>query len=204
MRVFLAGASGVLGVRLTPLLIAVGCEVAGMTRSPAKASALAALGAEPVVCDVYDAAALEQAVRAYAPDMLMHQLTDLPDDAADLPAGRAANARIRQEGTANLLAAAAAAGVKKVLAQSVAWEMSGEGKAAKDYLEQAVLGTGGVVLRYGQFYGPDTYYPDPNAHPDPPRIHIDEAAARTATALDLASGIYALTDTGQTDFEPVH
>ncbi|MFJ1460254.1 NAD(P)H-binding protein [Nocardia wallacei] len=203
MRVFLAGASGVLGVRLTPLLVAVGCEVAGMTRSPAKASKLAELGAEPVVCDVYDAAGLEQAVRAFAPDMVIHQLTDLPDDRADLPAGRSANARIRREGTANLLAAARAAGTKRVLAQSVAWEMTGEGKAGQEYLEEAVLGAGGVVLRYGQFYGPDTYYPDPSDYPDPPRIHIDEAAARTVTALDLASGIYALTDTGKTDFEPV-
>ncbi|MGY2061712.1 NAD(P)H-binding protein, partial [Nocardia gipuzkoensis] len=121
MRIFLAGASGVLGTRLTPLLIATGCEVAGMTRSPRKAELLAGLGAEPVVCDVYDAAALEQAVRAYAPDLVMHQLTDLPDSAEDLASGRTANARIRREGTANLLAAAQAAGVKRFLAQSVAW-----------------------------------------------------------------------------------
>ncbi len=203
MRIFLAGASGVLGTRLTPLLIATGCEVAGMTRSPQKAEALAGLGAEPVVCDVYDAAALEQAVRAYAPDLVMHQLTDLPDNSEDLAAGRAANARIRREGTANLLAAAQAAGVKRFLAQSVAWEMSGEGQSAKEFLESSVLEAGGVVLRYGQFYGPDTYYPDPAAYPDPPRIHIDEAAARTVIALDLAPGVYALTDTGKTDFEPV-
>ncbi|WP_024802544.1 NAD(P)-dependent oxidoreductase [Nocardia sp. BMG51109] len=203
MRIFLAGASGVLGVRLTPLLIAAGCEVAGMTRSPDKAPMLAELGAEPVVCDVYDAAALEQAVRACAPDMVMHQLTDLPDDAAELAAGRAANARMRREGTTNLLAAARAAGVERVLAQSVAWELSGEGKAAKEFLEESVRGADGVVLRYGQFYGPDTYYPDLREQPDPPRIHLDEAVARTVTALDLAPGTYALVDDGQVDFEPV-
>nr|WP_221333346.1 NAD(P)H-binding protein [Nocardia transvalensis] len=199
----MAGASGVLGVRLTPLLVAVGCEVAGMTRSPEKAAALAELGAEPVVCDVYDAPALEQAVRAFAPDMVLHQLTDLPDNPADLPAGRATNARMRREGTANLLAAARAAGVTRVLAQSVAWEMTGDGKAAAEFLEKSVLEMGGVVLRYGQFYGPGTYYPNPDDYPDPPRIHIAEAAARTVMALDLASGIYSVTDTGQTDFEPV-
>ncbi|MCM6778152.1 NAD(P)H-binding protein [Nocardia sp. CDC159] len=203
MRIFLAGASGVLGTRLTPLLVATGCEVAGMTRSPDKAELLAGLGAEPVVCDVYDAAALEQAVRAFAPDLVMHQLTDLPDLREHLAAGRPANARIRREGTANLLAAARAAGVGRVLAQSVAWDLSGENKDAKDFLESAVLDAGGIVLRYGQFYGPDTYYPDPAELPDPPRIHIDEAAARTVIALDLTSGVYAVTDNGKTDFEPV-
>jgi len=164
---------------------------------------LAELGAEPVVCDVFDAAALERAVRAFEPDLVMHQLTDLPDSSADLAAGRAANARMRREGTANLLAAARAAGAERVLAQSVAWEMSGEGKSAKEFLEQSVLEFGGVVLRYGQFYGPGTYYPDAADYPESPRIHVDEAAARTVLALDLRTGIYAVTDDGATDFEPV-
>ncbi|MEU6563757.1 NAD-dependent epimerase/dehydratase family protein [Nocardia nova] len=203
MRIFVAGATGVLGAGLTPLLISAGFEVAGMTRSSEKAAMLRESGAEPVVCDVYDAAALERAVRDYAPDLVMHQLTDLPDDAADLAAGRAANARMRREGTANLIAAAQAAGVKRFLAQSVAWDMSGEGQAAKEYLEESVLGIGGVVLRYGQFYGPGTYYPEPSAKPDPPRIHIAEATARTVVALDLASGVYAVTEDGRMDFEPV-
>lgn len=203
VRIFVAGATGVLGAGLTPLLISAGFEVAGMTRSSEKAAMLRESGAEPVVCDVYDAAALERAVRDYAPDLVMHQLTDLPDDAADLAAGRAANARMRREGTANLIAAAQTAGVKRFLAQSVAWDMSGEGQAAKEYLEESVLGIGGVVLRYGQFYGPGTYYPEPSAKPDPPRIHIAEATARTVVALDLASGVYAVTEDGRMDFEPV-
>ncbi|AHH16106.1 NAD dependent epimerase/dehydratase family protein [Nocardia nova SH22a] len=203
VRIFVAGATGVLGAGLTPLLISAGFEVAGMTRSSEKAATLREFGAEPVVCDVYDAAALERAVRDYAPDLVMHQLTDLPDDAADLAAGRAANARMRREGTANLIAAAQAAGVKRFLAQSVAWDMSGEGQAAKEYLEESVLGIGGVVLRYGQFYGPGTYYPEPSAKPDPPRIHIAEATARTVVALDLTSGVYAVTEDGRMDFEPV-
>ncbi|MFI6867848.1 NAD-dependent epimerase/dehydratase family protein [Nocardia sp. NPDC050406] len=201
MRIFLAGATGVLGVRLVPLLAAAGCEVAGMTRSAEKADALAEAGATPVVCDVYDAAALTDAVVSYAPDMVMHQLTDLPDDPALLPEGRAANARIRVEGTRNLLAAAAAAGARRVLAQSVAWELAGAGQEAKEFLEKSVLDIGGVVLRYGRFYGPGTHYPDDL--PEDPRIHVAEAAARTVLALDLSSGIYAVRDDSATDFEPV-
>lgn len=192
MRIFLAGASGVLGTRLVPLLIAAGHEVAGMTRSAEKAGRLAAAGAEPVVCDAFDADGLTVAVTAYGPDLVMHQLTDLPDDAALLPEGRAANARIRRDGTANLLAAARAAGVSRFIAQSVAWEMTGEGQDAKEFLERSVLAANGVVLRYGQFYGPGTYYPD--TVPPAPRIGIDAAAERTADSLELASGIYELTE----------
>ena len=77
MRIFLAGASGLIGVRLVPLLVAAGHELAGMTRTPSKVSMLAELGCEPVVCDVYDADALRAAVVGFAPEMVMHQLTDL-------------------------------------------------------------------------------------------------------------------------------
>ena len=110
------------------------------------------------MCDVYDAAALARAVRASAPDLVLHELTDLPDDASALAAHRGDNARMRREGTRNLLDAAAAAGVRRLLAQSIAWETSGDGAVAKQELERAVLGFGGVVLRYGQLYGPGTYY----------------------------------------------
>ena len=89
MRIFLAGASGVLGVRLVPLLVANGHVVAGMTRSPEKVERLRALGAEPVVCDVYDVAALREAVTAFRPELVMHQLTDLPDEADLANAGDA-------------------------------------------------------------------------------------------------------------------
>ena len=121
MRVFLAGASGVIGVRLIPLLVRDGHEVAGMTRSPGKAAALRELGAEPVVCDVFDAGALAQAVTAFGPELVMHQLTDLPDRAGQIPEFAARNNRIRTEGTRNLLAAAAQAGATRFLAQSIAW-----------------------------------------------------------------------------------
>ncbi|MBF6240657.1 NAD-dependent epimerase/dehydratase family protein [Nocardia otitidiscaviarum] len=201
MRIFLAGATGVLGGRLVPLLVAAGYRVAGMTRSADKAAELTAAGAEPVVCDVYDTAALIAAVTAFAPDLVMHQLTDLPDDPERIAQARAANARIRTEGTANLLAAAATVGTPRVIAQSVAWELGGEGQQAAEFLEESVLAADGVVLRYGRFYGPGTYNPD--SMPDDPRIHVAEAAARTLLALDLTPGVYRLVDGSARDIEPV-
>ena len=168
MRIFLAGASGVLGVRLVPLLVARQHVVAGMTRSPGKVETLRALGAEPVVCDVYDAAALREAVAAFRPELVMHQLTDLPDDEASLANAGDANARMRREGTRNLLAAAEGAGAARFLAQSVAWELTGAGGAAKEELERTVLGFGGVVLRYGRFYGSGTYHAEPPRSPPHP------------------------------------
>jgi nucleoside-diphosphate-sugar epimerase len=182
----------VLGARLLPLLVADGHVVAGMTRSPQKAAGLRALGAEPVVCDVFDSAALEDAVVAFAPDTVMHELTDLPDVAPLLPKHRAVNARIRREGTRNLLAAARAAGASRFLAQSVAWELGGDGGAATKELERSVLAAGGVVLRYGQFYGPGTY--NEQAPPPPPRIHVDEAARRTVAALEAPSGVLTIVE----------
>jgi len=193
MRIFLAGATGVIGVRLVPLLVGAGHEVAGLTRTPAKAAGLEAQGAVPVVADVYDAAALTRALAEFAPELVLHELTDLPDAVAELADARAANARIRVEGTRNLLEAARAAGVTRFLAQSVAWAMpSGEGADAVAELERSVLAFGGTVLRYGQFYGPGTFHPD--ALPTHPRIHVDEAARRTVEALDAPSGVLTLAE----------
>ncbi|WP_406229503.1 NAD-dependent epimerase/dehydratase family protein [Nocardia sp. NBC_01009] len=192
MRIFLAGATGVIGVRLLPLLIAAGHEVAGMTRSPSKAEQVRAAGARPVVCDVYDLAALTAAVVEFRPDLVMHQLTDLPDDAALLPELAGANARIRTEGTRNLLAAARAAGAERFLAQSIAWEPpAGRGEEIRDH-EAAVLAAHGVVVEYGQFYGPGTYYE--TEPPAEPRVHIDTAAARTVELLEADSGVVIVTD----------
>jgi len=194
VRILLAGASGLIGVRLVPLLVAQGHEVAGITRSPAKAAGLAALGAQPVVCDVYDVDRLRSAAVAFGPELVMHQLTDLPDDRAELerPETAGANARVRREGTANLIAAATAAGCQRLIAQSVAWELPGDGGAAKAELERSALDFGGVVLRYGQFYGPGTYHPD--RPPRPPSIHIDDAARRTAELLEAEPGILTIVD----------
>jgi nucleoside-diphosphate-sugar epimerase len=189
MRVFVAGASGVIGLRLVPLLVAEGHDVAGMTRTPAKSGRLRGLGAEPVVCDVFDAAALQEAVVAFGPEAVVNELTDLPDR---LAATNEANARIRREGTRNLLAAAEAAGASRFLSQSVAWALTGEGGAAVAELERLVLAAGGVVLRYGRLYGPGTYYPD--EPPEPPRVHVDLAARRTASALEAPPGIVEVTD----------
>jgi nucleoside-diphosphate-sugar epimerase len=187
VRIFLAGASGVIGLRLVPLLTGAGHAVAGMTRSPGNAPMLRDLGAQPVVCDVYHAAALNGAVEAFGPDLVMHQLTDLPDDVADIAGAAGANSRVRDEGTRNLLAAAAAAGCERVIAQSIAWKLGPERAAGIAAFERQVLDAGGVVVRYGQFYGPDTYYPD--APPPPPRIEIDAAARATVALLDAAPGV---------------
>ena len=121
MRIFLAGATGVIGIRLLPLLAADGHTVAGMTRSPEKVDQLRALGAEPVVCDALDAPALIEAVTAFAPEAILHQVTDLPDRLDQLPAFAERNDRIRTEGTGNLVAAARRAGAGHFLAQSIAW-----------------------------------------------------------------------------------
>jgi hypothetical protein len=122
----------------------------------------------------------------------MHQLTGLPDDAALLPELASANARIRTEGTRNLLAAAQAASAKRFLAQSIAWEPpAGRGEVIQAH-EAAVLGVGGVVVKYGQFYGPGTYYE--SELPVHPRVQIDDAAAQTVSLVDAASGVVIIED----------
>jgi nucleoside-diphosphate-sugar epimerase len=189
LRVFVAGASGVIGVRLVPQLVVAGHEVAGMTRSPAKVELLRGLGAEPVVCDAFDAHALREAVGAFQPEAVVNELTDLPDQPA---ATNDANARMRREGTRNLLAAAKEAGASRFVAQSIAWQLPGDAGAAVSELERLVLAADGVVLRYGRLYGPGTDYEDEK--PEPPRVHVDEAARRTVPALDAAFGIIDVTD----------
>jgi uncharacterized protein YbjT (DUF2867 family) len=193
VRIFLAGATGVIGSRLVPLLVAGGHEVTGMTRSPEKVEALRELGAQPVVCDVFDAAALAEAVEASRPELVMHELTDLPDEEDSIPEFAARNSRIRTEGTRNLLAAARAAGASRFLAQSVAWKSVTGAEAVAEH-ERLVLDAGGVVLRYGTFYGPGTYWED--RLPPPPRIQVDEAARRTVELLEAPSGIVVIAEDG--------
>jgi nucleoside-diphosphate-sugar epimerase len=184
MRVFVAGATGVIGRRLVPVLVAAGHQVTGLTRSPGKASLLREMGAEPAVCDVYDAGALRAVVSAAQPEAVVHQLTDLPPDIDPRRAEEAyaRNDRVRTEGTRNLVAATLAAGAGRMVAQSVAFAYEPSGGPLKDerdplfdaapppfdrsvaalhVLEDEVTkteGLDGLVLRYGFFYGPGSSY----------------------------------------------
>jgi len=194
MRIFVAGASGLIGSRLVRLLSQQGHTVAAMTRSPEKVDALEAIGAEALVCDVFDGDRLTGAVGGFRPDVLVDELTDLPDDLAEIGRFRERNDRIRREGTRNILDAAARARVGRVISQSIAWELPRDrgGEAVIEH-EKAVLEHGGVVVRYAQLYGPGTFYPDDL--PAPPRVHVEDAARLTLHALDVRPGtILAIED----------
>jgi nucleoside-diphosphate-sugar epimerase len=193
MRIFFAGASGVIGRHLLPLLIDAGHTVGAMTRSTDKAGLLVSAGAEAIVCDVFDRPGLTSAVRAFVPDLVLHELTDLPDNLKDLPSDSLLNARIRVEGTRNLLEAMDGLAQVKIVAQSVAWTMHpGREADAVSALEEAVLAADGVVLRYGFLYGPGTYFE--NELPPTPHVHIDSAAARTVEALVAPTGVLEIVD----------
>ena len=193
MRIFLAGASGAIGRRLVPLLVRAGHHVTGMTRSATNAKEIERAGAASAVVDVFDASAVTAAVAAARPDVVIHQLTDLPRefDEAKIQASYTANARIRTEGTRNLVAAAQAAGARRVIVQSIAFAYAPGGephpetdplnladparavtvKGAAD-MEQQVLGAAGIepiVLRYGLLYGPGTWSAAESAAPSPSR-----------------------------------
>src|SRR5262252_2795656 len=216
MRIFLAGATGAIGKRLLPLLRKAGHHVVGTTRSGAKSAALRATGIEAVVVDVFDAAALSRAVTDARPDIVMHQLTDLPPglDPARMAEAGPRNARIRREGTENLVRAALAAGVRRLIAQSIAWmyaarpqpyteadpldiEAQGPraitvaGVAALERLTLASTPLEGVVLRYGHLYGPGTGADRAEA----PALHVDAAAAAALLAIEKAHpGIYNIAE----------
>jgi uncharacterized protein YbjT (DUF2867 family) len=193
VRIFLAGASGVIGRRLIPRLVQAGHVVGGMTRSSSKTELLAQLGAEPILCDVFDRDALIQAVRDFGPDVILNELTDLPDEVEKIGDHVELNARIRTEGNQNLIEAARQSGSPKILAQTVAWQLpDGPDAAAVVELERSVLAEGGVVLSYGQFYGPGTY--NEQQIPAEPRVQIDRAADRTVELLGAPSGVVVITD----------
>jgi uncharacterized protein YbjT (DUF2867 family) len=192
MRIFLAGATGVIGIRLLPLMLADGHVIAAMTRTRAKQDGLRSAGVTPVLCDVFDQPALVAAVKDFKPDVVVHQVTDLPDRIENLAEFLPGNDRVRSEGTQNLLAAARAANASGFLAQSIAWR-SGPGTGpVLDAHEDAVVAAGGAVLRYGLFYGPGTFFKsDPPSHP---RIHVDDAARRTTPFLTGRRGIFTITE----------
>src|SRR5262249_20783665 len=122
MEIFSAGAAGAIGQLLVPLLLDAGPHVVGTTRSIIKADVLRATGVQPVVVDVFDVSALSRAVCTARPDIVVHQLTDLPPglDQTMMAEGTRRNARMRREGTRNLVAAALAAGVHRLAAHSTA------------------------------------------------------------------------------------
>lgn len=197
MRIFVAGATGVLGRAILPHLIQHGHRVGGLTRTPSKANYLRGAGVVPFVCDVFDQDKLTGIVCSFRPGVVIHQLTDLPDDASEVNSKSADNARIRVTGTKNLLHAAHAAGASKVMAQSVAWELPwGPAADAVAQLEALVLEAHGVVLRYGRLYGPGTYYP---IHaPAHPRVHVEAAAIASVRALRSPSGIVLVKEAHRT------
>ncbi|HWG80687.1 MAG TPA: NAD(P)-dependent oxidoreductase [Stellaceae bacterium] len=205
-RIFLAGAAGAIGQRMLPLLRDAGHRVVGTTRSAAKAETLRAQGVEPVVVDVFDGEALSRAVKAARPDVVIHQLTDLPKNLEPSLMAQAIprNARIRSEGTRNLVGAAKAAGVRRLVAQSIGWAYAPgpEPHAESDpldaeaegdrgitlrgviALEELVLRSpplDGIVLRYGQLYGPGTHSAVPSKSAP---VHVDAAAYAAVLAID--------------------
>ncbi|HET7633967.1 MAG TPA: NAD(P)-dependent oxidoreductase [Burkholderiales bacterium] len=218
-KIFVAGAAGAIGRRLVPLLVRGGFVVTGTTRSPEKAEWLKAAGVEPVIVDVFDAGALVAAVAGAQPDVVIHQLTDLPPglDPARMGEASQRNARIRRDGTRNLVTAALAAGARRFIAQSIAWayapgrtphvedapldldaaaprSVTVQGIAA---LEGAVLGAAkleGIVLRYGRLYGPGTGAP---AATDPTlSVHVDAAARAALLAIESGRrGAYNIAET---------
>jgi nucleoside-diphosphate-sugar epimerase len=183
MRVFLAGATGVIGTPLVPQLLEAGHKVTAMTRSVLRAAQLEAVGADPVVCDVFDADGVRAAMADASPDGVIHQLTALPArlDWGD-PHLFDSNNRVRTQGTRVLLDAALATGARRFVAQSIAFAYAPTGDRVKEEdaalftdappplggvvaamveHEQRVTSTPGIeglVLRYGMLYGPGTYH----------------------------------------------
>lgn len=192
MRIFLAGATGLIGIRLLPLLLADGHVVAAMTRTSEKIDGLRSAGVTPVLCDIFDERSLVAAVKDFGPDIVMHQVTDLPDELEKLAEFLPGNNRVRSEGTRNLLEAARAANASGFVAQSIAWRGGPGTGPVVDAHEDAVVSAGGTVLRYGQFYGPGTFYE--NEPPPHPRIQIDDAARRTMPFLTGPRGVFIITE----------
>jgi nucleoside-diphosphate-sugar epimerase len=223
MDIFIAGASGTVGHTLIPYLIRHGHTVTGTTRSPKKADALRALGAKPAIMDGLDAGSVLAAVQAAQPDAILHEMTSLagvdfrrPDRAF------AVTNRLRTEGTSHLLAAAREAGVERFIAQSYAgWPYARTGGAIKTEddpldpappkgiqethaaiarLERMVVDAGGIVLRYGGFYGPGSGITPDGEQVELLRkrkfplvgdgagiwsfLHTDDAASATVAALE--------------------
>ena len=236
MRVFVAGATGAIGRPLVDRLLEAGHEAIGMTRSEEKAEALRSRGAEAVVADARDDSALRAAVTGARPDVLVHQLTDLPQDFSPRYKYGATN-ELRAQVTRTLIAAGRDAGARRIVAQSVSFfyvpagdmvksedaptlssdvapGKFGEAADAALDMERQVVGAegmDGLVLRYGFFYGPGTWFAQGTSMAKAYRrrmspiigsgtgvfsfVHVDDAAAATAAAVERgAPGVYNVTD----------
>jgi nucleoside-diphosphate-sugar epimerase len=215
-RILIAGASGAIGRRLCLLLVADGWRVTGTTRSPEKAVALRRIGVEPIIVDVFDAERLRKVVVEAQPAIVIHQLTDLPPalDPAKMAEAIVRNARLREVGTRNLLAAAIAARATRMIAQSIAFayapgplpyaedaplNVAGPDRAgltarAVASLEQQVLDAplAGIILRYGSLYGPGTGFDQP-ARGAPVQVDAAADAARRAITRGVP-GIYNIAE----------
>ncbi len=215
-RVFLAGATGAIGRRMLPLLREAGYEVTGTTRVASKAAELRAAGITPAIVDVFDAAALGAAMLAARPDVVVHQLTDLPQGLKPelMAEGLIRNARVRIEGTRNLVEAALRAGARRFIAQSIAfvyapgrephdesdplnspaeepWRTTMEGVVTLERLTTSSGGFDGLVLRYGMFYGPGTGFEAVGK----PAVHVDAAAQAAMLAIVRGTpGIYNIAE----------
>ncbi|MDL2407421.1 NAD(P)-dependent oxidoreductase [Rhizobium calliandrae] len=191
--IFLAGATGAIGRKLVPMLIEAGFTVHGTTRKPELVDSLRALGATPVVVDVFDGKALEVALRQAKPDIVIHQLTDLPFglDPAQMAEGRIRNARLREVGTKNLVDAAVAAG--EIMEETPLQESA----TAIRTLEALTLTTAGIadaVLRYGLLYGPETGADAPGGVIN---LYVEDAARAALLAVQSrAIGIFNVVEDG--------
>ena len=220
-KVFVAGASGVIGKALLKLLVAADYSVYGATRRAEKVKDIEATGATAVVVDVYDAERLNEELVLIQPWAVIHQLTDLPRGLSPELMAKAVenNARIRTEGTRNLVAAAQAAGATRLIAQSIAWayrpgdtpyletcplDVEAQGSRGISVggvaaLEQQVLSEptlNGTVLRYGQLYGPNTGTDEPTGTSP---VHVEAAARAALLALQKEqSGIFNITQDSPT------
>src|SRR6478752_3389604 len=229
MRVFVAGGSGVLGRRLVTLLVARGHQVTATTTSADKLALLAELGATGVVMDGLDGAAVGEAVATARPDAIVNQMTGLSAAHAGKPNPRrpdrffATTNRPRGEGVDHLLAAAQATDVRQIVSQGHAsvngirtggWVKTEDdplevlaGTTAIKHLEDAVVGAGGAVLRYGGFYGPGAW--DEQLALVRKRmvpivghgtgyfswVHVDDAASATVLAVEQkAEGVFNIVD----------
>jgi len=233
MKIFVAGASGAIGQPLIAELVRRGHAVTGMSSSEAGAEKIRGFGASVAPVSAFDAAAVDRALREAEPDVVIDELTSLPKDPSQMAAAAAGDRKLRLEGGGNLYRAARANGVRRYIQQASGFFLKakselatetdglaidaspGVAASARTYaeLESRVLQAGemeGVVLRYGFFYGPKTWYNPDGAVADQVRrqkspivgkgqgvwswIHIEDAAIATVAVLSAPPGIYNIVD----------